>query len=629
MLYLNLPGTQVSVRDGGLANVTAPKSKACLVIGTSGQGPVNLTYRVTDRSSAANTYGFSGSLIKAMEEVQGASDNVILFRMGTAAAILAGIGATSAAPGITVTFEETRTATVGSDYKVWYGSGVLYVWDATNTLIYSNDSAVRLINTGDISIAGTAISGLTIGAQSGNTAKTVAGALTLFSASSLSAAGGNNPPVFTAAVTGLGMTSRQIYVALKKAFAALDNTEASVVYVPDAVADNPNVAFYSPANAGSPTAAESINDPSVTVNALGWLKTTIDPVTGLLICHWANDTNDSNGTVVTSAPFTFTVATNVQGTGRIDKGYYEVNFPYLIAKFCTDQSTQVVGCKAAIGFQAPTDYGLKGTRTFVGRAPVVDPITGRVTSSGSGLLGFVYTQGLAQASLHTACKDAGGSRSGGLFSTLEGEYDGTPEYDKNQYPIDLGSHLIYAADWAYVQNAYGSYPTSIAGPVAGVLSKMDDKESLTNYKVNLTLIRPYNRGYLDALTKAKINMLRNPPGANNTVLLHGYTGAMNTSDYTQLIRLNCQFRVSNIVRQEAEPFIGKTSTDGLQLQSLLANLRSRFTNEVKAGYLAVVPTFSIHASNLDQKLGQAQIDVTFVPPAETIRLFVSVGVQRQ
>jgi hypothetical protein len=56
-----------------------------------------------------------------LQEVQAFSDNVTLFRMGTAPAVLAGIGATSGAPaGITVTFDADRmiVLTSGPKYRI-------------------------------------------------------------------------------------------------------------------------------------------------------------------------------------------------------------------------------------------------------------------------------------------------------------------------------------------------------------------------------------------------------------------------------------------------------------------------------------------------------------------------------
>ena len=93
MAYSYLPGVQVTTLDGGLATSTVPSSRSTLILGTSGQGPANEPYNVTDRALAAQVFGLSGSLIRACEEVSsGGSDNIILFRIGTKQAALVGVG---------------------------------------------------------------------------------------------------------------------------------------------------------------------------------------------------------------------------------------------------------------------------------------------------------------------------------------------------------------------------------------------------------------------------------------------------------------------------------------------------------------------------------------------------------
>ena len=89
-IYNYLPGIIVNTLDGGLTATFAPQDNSILIIGTAGQGPVNTPYQVTDRALAASTFGFSGSLERAIEENATNSDNIIAFRMGTSPMVLTG-----------------------------------------------------------------------------------------------------------------------------------------------------------------------------------------------------------------------------------------------------------------------------------------------------------------------------------------------------------------------------------------------------------------------------------------------------------------------------------------------------------------------------------------------------------
>jgi hypothetical protein len=89
--YNYLPGVIVNTLDGGLTATFAPQDNSILIIGTAGQGPVNTPYQVTDRALAAQTFGFSGSLERSIEECATNSDNIIAFRMGASPMVLTGV----------------------------------------------------------------------------------------------------------------------------------------------------------------------------------------------------------------------------------------------------------------------------------------------------------------------------------------------------------------------------------------------------------------------------------------------------------------------------------------------------------------------------------------------------------
>lgn len=111
---------------------------------------------MTDRALAAQTFGFSGTLERAIEECATYSDNIIAFRMGATPAQLTGVGADTttgtATPGFSIAFNGDVSATAATDYQIWYKAGVLSVWN-TGTLVYSN-LANAAVDTGDVAITG-------------------------------------------------------------------------------------------------------------------------------------------------------------------------------------------------------------------------------------------------------------------------------------------------------------------------------------------------------------------------------------------------------------------------------------------------------------------------------------------
>jgi hypothetical protein len=611
MAYENLPGVQVNTIDGGLAARRVPTTKSVLILGTAGQGPADTPYQVVDRADAAALFGNDGTLIRAMEEVAGYSDNVFLFRIGTKAATLAKVGATTTdAEGITIALGD-RTEGAETAYKIWYdGAGVVYLWNDGN-LVYANDNAEGVVvDTGDSLVLGVATAGEALGDKT-TKAKTLEGAITVQAAAAVEPAEGNVAPVFTAAVTGLGMTSRATYVAQQLAFDLLENFPVQEVFVPNAVANNPNVAFKD-----DPAA---VADPKTGRNVLDWLKTTQD-AEGNAVFHWASDTKDSAGTV--TAKQTFTSASD-----RLGKDYHEVSFEYQLARFAAKQAAVLGGCLGFIGTVGPVGmkFDLPSTRDWIGYLPKADT-SGKITAPGKGLLGTTFLTGTTAAKMSSLCHDfTKGYRLPGLFQTASWELDGEVSLDRNQNFIDIGSHIHVVGDYALINN---SYIGNIAGCVAGLVSAMDEKASPTNKP--LKGVRQLYRtglGQLDSLTKANINMLRFKRADEPVVLLHGMTAANENSDYTNLLRMRIKFLVMQQLFEEADKFVGQSSADGLQLQAMQTALDKRLGLLQKRGYIQRYK-FVISTTDADQRIGRAFIAISFMPADELVQLRAEIAISR-
>jgi hypothetical protein len=611
-----LPGINVNTVDGGLASTQAPKAHSVLIIGTSAQGVINQPYQVTDRAKAALEFGLAGNLVRSMEEAAANSDNIILFRMGAKPQVLAGIGVetgTSATAGFSLSFGQA-SATANTDYTLWYKAGVVAVY-YQGSLVFTNDPAAP-VDTGDITVTGS-IAGNT-GLQIGTgTAYSATAAITVQAASVLAGATATPAPTLTAAVTGVGLTGRQSFIAYLEAADLLEGYQAEELVVPAATLDAPNVAFYV-----STDATTAANNPAVNADALDWLQVSVDAY-GNSTYHWASELVDSTGAV--AAAYVPTSAAQ-----RLTGGYYEANWGYALANFAAQVSSLNQTCIAFIGTSAPPTYKLVDVRKWVGFLPKFD-VNGNVTAAGAGLLGNPYLLGTNVSKLNTFTFDySTGYRQPGFFQTASGQYDDVAQLDRNSNPIDIGAYLHVVADQAILSNGYANnYVANLATWVAGFCSVLDQKNALTN-KAQAVKQLPglvYTSGQLDALTQAKINVLRNKGLYASPAMLHDFTAATDASDYTELLRVRIKGLVISTMLAIGDPFIGSSSLDGLQLTSLKTALDNGLVELQKRGYISN-PQVTISTTNAEAKIGHADLFLTFHAADELVQLNAYVGLSQ-
>jgi len=731
--YNYLPGTIVNIVDGGLTSAFAPQDDAILVIGTAGQGVVNTPYQVTDRSVAAGQFGFSGSLERAIEECATYSDNIIAFRMGTTPMVVSGIGLDNtsghATPGFSITFGDVESDSA-SQYAIWYAEGVLAVYE-NGEIVYSNQAGAA-VDTSNIFITGAVAGnvGLTIGTGED---PSLAGAVLVSKLSTLTGTSDQPLPTITQQpVDGTQLTGRQLYIALRKAMDLLEGIVVKIIYAPDAVFDQPNVAFYN--STDSTTAA---NNPVTNPDALDWLSVTTDAYNDN-VYQWASESVDSNGTVVSAyggltttlegaLPAVITASTlstpstvvltaansgdNLSGslvfqmgsgpqvavtlsnstlahavaaitgiiegnsvtgitvgvtgavitiTGTEDSsvagtntfivqndlidiqsgatpgfasaaarqgaGFMEVNYGCTLGNFAADLSQIGPLVVAVIGTTGPVSTNLVNTRKWIGYLPTYNTAGDPVTY-GSGLLGNPYLVGTTAEKMNSLCADySNGFRVAGLYVTADGSYDGEIEIDPNGNPIDAGAHLHVAADWAALSNGWAvSYVNNIAGLVAGFLSSLDATSGLTNKQVKATQTWQATPPQMDALTEAKISILRFKGNNAQPALLHDLTAASDNSDYTNMVRVRCMGVVIQTLLNRANGYIGQSTLDGLTLTAMKTQLDQDLVNLTTRGYCNH-SNVVISSTAAQQKIGHATLTLTCNPADELIQLTANVGI---
>jgi hypothetical protein len=140
-----------------------------------------------------------------------------------------------------------------------------------------------------------------------------------------------------------------------------------------------------------------------------------------------------------------------------------------------------------------------------------------------------------------------------------------------------------------MSNPYASnYVQNIVCTVAGFYSAIDPKSAIWNKGLNLTQIPGlhYTPTQLNALTAAKINVLRYKGANTAPVLLHDRTAAILDSDFTFLQRMNIHGLVIDTLCSRADQYEGQSTLDGLQMTSMKSAMDEDMVALTKRGYIS-------------------------------------------
>jgi hypothetical protein len=140
--------------------------------------------------------------------------------------------------------------------------------------------------------------------------------------------------------------------------------------------------------------------------------------------------------------------------------------------------------------------------------------------------------------------------------------------------------------------------------VAGYLSQLDAASGLTNKQLKITQVWNPLPAQLDALTEAKVSVLRNAGFNQNPTLLHDLTAATDASDYTNLVRVRCMGVVIQTLLARAQKFIGASPLDGLTLLSLQTQLTQDLVALQTRGYCSR-PSVKVVSTPAQQRIGHA------------------------
>jgi hypothetical protein len=108
---------------------------------------------------------------------------------------------------------------------------------------------------------------------------------------------------------------------------------------------------------------------------------------------------------------------------------------------------------------------------------------------------------------------------------------------------------------------------------------------------------------MDALTFAKINVLRYKGANTAPVLLHDRTAAIYNSDFTFLMRMDIHDLVINTLCSRADLYEGQSSLDGLQMTSMQSAMDEDMVTLTKRGYISK-SNITISTTQAQANMGQ-------------------------
>ena len=611
MAFENLPGVFHEKQDGGLAISTVSNAPKLLLIGTASKGPSETPWVVTRAQEAAVTFGSDGTLVRGMYEVMdGGAEQVVLFRVGATAAKIEGLGVTAQTGG--VSFETViKDDGAGDTYSFYWdnssGAQRLVVRNEdTGTIVFDRDFSKPTADTdlGEIIVSGSPTDGE--GQDVGSASVMVL----------MSDAGTGYDLTYTAGTDGLNLSRMELFEALYRAFALLENEDFDLVVPMDVYLDDKNVAdglSYSGTSGSYPTAG-SDNDMLLYVYA--------EEYQGEYLFWWRKDKASGNPDIYPSTTYQTQTPSGVDLTNT---AFHEVNFAHFLANFCYKVSSNTNECIGFIGVRPPTSIGLKDVIQWIGEAPTYtlgsdnQLVIASSADDGSGLLGNKFLAGKYGFRANAAY--------GGFVLTDSGFVDGVEQEDRGGHVIDIGKYINVVGSWVTLYTAYDTsglgYIASFAPFYAGFVSTLDAKSAPTNKVVpGIRLPFRISSSKLDQLAGMRYVFCADKP--KGIVVADAPTAARPDSDYRRLTTVRIVKQVVDAMRGAADPFIGEAG-GALQRAALRAACESALAKLQKGGYIQRYE-LNITATAAQRVNGEATIELAIVPAFELrqITLIISL-----
>lgn len=203
--------------------------------------------------------------------------------------------------------------------------------------------------------------------------------------------------------------------------------------------------------------------------------------------------------------------------------------------------------------------------------------------------------------------------------------------DSDGNAIDLGKFLSVVAgpEIEYVDSRTGRFWGDPAIDYAARNSILAPQSAPTNKQISGAKKLRFNfSGYqLDKITGNRIVTFKNRLNGNinDIVVVDGVTTAHPNSDYTRITTQRVMRYVGDEIRQAGEPYLGEPNT--IEQRNSLASAISKRLSNCKENGVIVDYAFQIISDAKSQLLGEANIELSIIPPQELRKITAVMGLR--
>lgn len=203
----------------------------------------------------------------------------------------------------------------------------------------------------------------------------------------------------------------------------------------------------------------------------------------------------------------------------------------------------------------------------------------------------------------------------------------------NEY-IDIGRYISIVAGPETVNrdNSIGTFYGNPAVDYAALNTVLLPQSAPTNKTIaNIQSLKfNFSAAQLDSITGNRIVTFKSKSDKKNNktyVVTDGVTCAMPNSDYARITTFKVLQYVIDDIREVADPYIGEPNTVE-QRNALSAAISKRLTIHKEKGIIQA-SSFQIIATAQNVLIGEAQLELTIVPPQELRRITTVVGLSAE
>jgi len=449
--------------------------------------------------------------------------------------------------------------------------------------------------------------------------------------------GAINYMTYTAGTDGTNLTKRKLFEHLWETLEIAKGISHNYVYVPEAYADNPNIKYCARTDAdefdtsddnypGADT--ETTHAQFTKPDVLAWFAV-YEGDDGKFYYAWDNGK---------AAPITNVTMTTADGRSSITVGndpsdptnvidFHEVDFAYLLARYCYETSRDDFFVRSIVPFRPPA-FSQQQINLWVGKAPTRDS-NGFIKKNGRGLLGFPWTAGrITQGNHYVNFADGSvGNQEPGYFLT-EGLFSDEPiMHDDNGAKINIGKYIALFPGYGIMNTGFratsGGYYASGAGYAIGFSSTLRPNSGMTGKTAKGVRVAFGLSGkQISALNNAKL-MVFKPVAGGDAEFNFANSAATDESDWQMWTTGSIVAAVCANLRAASKPFYGEPIAEAEE-DALYGAWDKVRVNALKNRWITKMD-YKWIVRDVDKVVGDTRVKITIYPTFELRRIIATVS----